>query len=155
MRGHTAGTFRLVSTNTRLVHATPDQVWAILADGWLYPLWVVGASRMREVDGDWPERGARLHHSVGTWPVLLNDTTEVVDANPGVRLDLRSRAWPSGEAAVALHLRPNGGGTEVVLEEDAEAGPATLVPKPLRDPALRWRNVETLRRLAYLAERRP
>ena len=22
----------------------------MLADGWLYPLWVVGASRMREVD---------------------------------------------------------------------------------------------------------
>mgnify|MGYP006173634931 CR=1 FL=1 len=33
-------------------------------------------------------------------------------------------------------------------------GPATLVPKVLRDPPLRWRNVETLRRLAYIAERR-
>ena len=155
MRGYSAGTFRVVSTNTRLVRATPDQVWAILADGWLYPLWVVGASRMREVDDHWPERGARLHHSVGTWPLLLDDTTEVVDATPGVTLELRARAWPSGEAAVALHLRPNGVGTEVVIEEDAEAGPAALVPRLLRDPPLRWRNVETLRRLAYLAERRP
>ena len=155
MRGYSAGTFRVVSTNTRLVRATPDQVWAILADGWLYPLWVVGASRMREVDDHWPERGARLHHSVGTWPLLLDDTTEVVDATPGVTLELRARAWPSGEAAVALHLRPNGVGTEVVIEEDAEAGPAALVPGLLREPPLRWRNVETLRRLPYLADRRP
>jgi hypothetical protein len=143
-----------MSTNKRLVHATPDQVWSVLADGWLYPLWVVGASRMREVDGEWPEPGARLHHSVGTWPLLIDDTTEVVESNPGVTLTLRARAWPSGEAGVTLHLRPNGTGTEVVIEEDAESGPATLVPKVLRDPPLRWRNVETLRRLAYLAERR-
>ncbi len=143
-----------MSTNTRLVNATPDQVWAVLADGWLYPLWVVGASRMRDVDDHWPEPGARLHHSVGTWPLLIDDTTEVVDATPGTRLVLRARAWPSGEAGVTLQLRPNGTGTEVVIVEDAESGPATLVPKLLRDPPLGWRNVESLRRLAYLAERR-
>jgi uncharacterized protein YndB with AHSA1/START domain len=154
MRAYDAGTFRPVRTNTRLVHATPDRVWSVLADGWLYPLWVVGASRMRDVDGHWPEPGARLHHSVGTWPVLLDDTTEVLESTPGSRLRLRARAWPSGEAGVTLQLRPNGTGTEVVIEEDAESGPATLVPKVLRDPPLRWRNVETLRRLAYLAERR-
>lgn len=154
MRGYDAGTFRPVSTNTRFIDATPDQVWSILADGWLYPLWVVGASRMRDVDDDWPEPGARLHHSVGSWPLLLDDTTHVIESSPGTKLTLRARAWPSGEAGVTLHLRPNGTGTEVVIEEDAESGPATLVPKVLRDPPLRWRNVETLRRLAYLAERR-
>lgn len=154
MHPYAAGTARPMSTNKRLVHATPDQVWSVLADGWLYPLWVVGASRMREVDAEWPEPGAQLHHSVGTWPLLIDDTTEVVESNPGTTLTLRARAWPSGEAGVTLHLRPNGTGTEVVIEEDAERGPATLVPKVLRDPPLRWRNVETLRRLAYLAERR-
>jgi uncharacterized protein YndB with AHSA1/START domain len=154
MHAYAAGTARPMSTNTRLVHATPDQVWSVLADGWLYPLWVVGASRMREVDEEWPEPGARLHHSVGTWPLLIDDTTEVIESAPGTKLTLRARAWPSGEAAVTLHLRPNGSGTEVVIEEDAETGPATLVPRVLRDPALTWRNVETLRRLAYLAERR-
>jgi len=154
MHTYGAGTARPMSTNKRLVHATPDQVWSVLADGWLYPLWVVGASRMREVDEEWPEPGARLHHSVGTWPLLIDDTTEVVESKPGATLTLRARAWPSGEAGVTLHLRPNGTGTEVVIEEDAESGPATLLPKVLRDPPLRWRNVETLRRLAYLAERR-
>ncbi len=43
-----------MSTNSRVVEATPEQVWSILADGWLYPLWVVGASRMRQVDDHWP-----------------------------------------------------------------------------------------------------
>lgn len=144
-----------MSTTTRVMSATPDQVWEILSDGWLYPLWVVGASRMREVDDDWPAIGAQLHHSVGSWPLLLDDTTEVLDVQPGTTLTLKARAWPTGAATVVMRLRPVGTQTEVTMEEDASEGPALLVPKPLRDVQLRWRNVEALRRLAYLCERRP
>lgn len=144
-----------MSTNTRIMHATPETVWEILADGWLYPLWVVGASRMREVDDGWPAVGTRLHHSVGSWPLLLDDTTEVLEVTPGALLRLKARAWPTGSAGVTLHLRAVGGETEVVMEEDAIEGPGRLVPKPMRDPLLTWRNVEALRRLAYLCERRP
>jgi uncharacterized protein YndB with AHSA1/START domain len=144
-----------VSTNSRLVHATPEQVWEILADGWLYPLWVVGATRMRDVDEHWPAVGAKLHHSVGTWPLVIDDNTEVLEVVPGSKLVLRARAWPTGEAQVVIHLHAQGSETEVVIEEDAVTGPAVLVPKPLRDVPLSWRNVEALRRLAYLAERRP
>lgn len=143
-----------MSTNTRIIHATPDQVWKVLSDGWLYPLWVVGASRMREVDDEWPAVGARLHHSVGSWPLLLDDTTHVVEVVPGATLRLKARAWPTGAAGVTLHLRPCGDETEVVMEEDAIEGPGRLVPKPMRDPLLGWRNVEALRRLAYICERR-
>lgn len=143
-----------MATNSRIVQAPPEKVWEVLCDGWLYPLWVVGASRMREVDDHWPAVGARLHHSVGSWPLLLDDDTEVMESTPGTMLRLRARAWPTGEAGVTLHLRPSGSGTEVVLEEDAVAGPGRLVPKPLRDAGLKWRNVEALKRLAYLVERR-
>jgi hypothetical protein len=143
-----------VSTNTRLMHATPDEVWSILADGWLYPLWVVGASRMREVDHTWPEAGAKLHHSVGTWPLLIDDETESLECRPGTMLKLHAHAWPAGRADVTLRLRPQGAETEVVIEEQATAGPGALVPRVVQDPLLGWRNVETLRRLAYLAERR-
>jgi uncharacterized protein YndB with AHSA1/START domain len=143
-----------MSTNRRVVRATPEHVWDVLADGWLYPLWVVGASRMREVDAHWPATGAQLHHSVGSWPLLLDDTTEVLEVVPGSLLRLRARAWPTGAAEVLIRVEPAGAETEVVIEEDAVSGPGRLLPKPLRDPQLHWRNTETLRRLAYLAERR-
>jgi hypothetical protein len=143
------------SRRTRLVTATPATVWEVLSDGWLYPLWVVGASRMREVDDDWPAPGARIHHSVGAWPVLLDDVTEVVDSTPGVRLQLRAKVRPFGEALVTVTLEPVGADTRIVMEEDVARGPGVLVPEPLRSPALDWRNVEALRRLAYLVERRP
>ena len=143
-----------MSTTTRTVSATPDQVWEVLSDGWLYPLFVVGASRMREVDESWPAVGARLHHSVGTWPLLIDDTTEVLEVDEGRRLLLKARGWPAGEAHVEISLRPDGGSTQVPMEEDATAGPGVLVPKPLRDAQLHWRNVEALRRLAFVVEGR-
>jgi hypothetical protein len=143
-----------VSTNARVMSTSPAQVWAVLADGWLYPLWVVGASRMREVDDTWPHPGARLHHSVGTWPLLLDDITEVVESRPGSLLELKAHAWPAGRADVRIQLRPQGSDTEVVIEENATKGPAALLPNVLESPLLKWRNVESLRRLAFLAERR-
>ena len=143
-----------MSTTTRVMQATPDQVWEVLSDGWLYPLWVVGATRMREVDDHWPAPGSRLHHSVGTWPLTLDDITESVDSTPGARLVLEAHAWPAGRADVTITLHARGAETEVVMEEHASAGPGALVPRALQDPLLTWRNVESLRRLAFLAERR-
>lgn len=143
-----------MSVNERHVAAPPDRVWEVLADGWLYPLWVVGATRMRAVDPQWPEVDARLHHSVGAWPLVTDDTTSVTDCRPGRLLGLRARAWPSGEASVRVELEASGAGTLVRISEDAVSGPGRLVPAPLRQPPLAWRNTETLRRLAYLAEGR-
>ncbi|MBI2245496.1 MAG: SRPBCC family protein [Nocardioides sp.] len=143
-----------MAINTRRMKATPEQVWDVLADGWLYPLWVVGASRMREVDDAWPAVGSQLHHSVGTWPALLDDSTEVVESTPGSTLVLHARAWPTGAARVTIRLEAVGVETDVSIEEDAVSGPALLVPKPVRDLQLKWRNSESLRRLAYIAERR-
>ncbi len=143
-----------MSTTTRVMQAAPDQVWAVLADGWLYPLWVVGATRMREVDDHWPAPGALLHHSVGTWPLTLDDVTEVVESTPGARLALKAHAWPAGRADVTITLRAQGAETEVVMEEQATAGPGALMPKAVQDPLLAWRNTESLRRLAFLVERR-
>lgn len=143
-----------MSKTTREIDATPEQVWDVLADGWLYPLWVVGASRMREVDEGWPTVGTRLHHSVGTWPLLIDDVTEVLVCEPPSLLVLQAKGWPAGEARVEVHLRALGSATEVIIEERATSGPGALLPAPLQDPMLNWRNTETLRRLAYLAERR-
>ena len=143
-----------MATNERLIDATTDEVWDVLGDGWLYPLWVVGASRMRQVDDHWPERGAQLHHSVGAWPLLVDDRTEVLEVIPGSLLRLKARAWPSGAASVTIRLEAVGQRTRVVMEEDVQSGPGRLVPGPARQPPLTWRNVESLRRLRYVVEGR-
>jgi uncharacterized protein YndB with AHSA1/START domain len=143
-----------MSVTSRQIDVPPDQVWAVLADGWLYPLWVVGATRMREVDRDWPEVGARLHHSAGVWPAVVDDTTEVLEVVPGSMLRLRARGWPAGEAEVVITLSAQGAGTRVELREDAVSGPGRLLPSVVRQPAIHVRNVEALQRLAAIAEGR-
>jgi hypothetical protein len=58
------------------------------------------------------------------------------------------------EAEVLLALTPEGPHTHVEIQEDAVIGPATLVPQPLRGWAIEIRNVETMRRLPFIAENR-
>jgi hypothetical protein len=100
------------------------------------------------------EVGSRIHHSVGVWPVLLNDDTEVLEQQPGKLIRLRASAWPLAQAHVSISLSATGSHTEVVIEEQATSGPGALLPDALIAPLLNWRNVETLRRLAFIAEKR-
>lgn len=144
-----------MSENERYVEATPDRVFEVLSDGWTYSGWVVGASRIRDVDPGWPEPGSSIHHSVGIWPLLIDDRTISSECRPPYELELKIRAWPGGEGRARFTLRPENGGCTVRLVETAESGPARLVPKPLADAFLHWRNVEALRRLALLVEGRP
>jgi hypothetical protein len=144
-----------VASVTRRVAASADEVWSVLGDGWSYATWVVGASRIRTVDPGWPRKGTRVHHSFGAWPLLIDDSTAVVHAEPGRELVLRARGWPAGEATVRLLLTPDGpDATVITLREDVSAGPGRLLPRPVRQLALTPRNVEALRRLGYLAEGR-
>ncbi|MGZ4438410.1 MAG: SRPBCC family protein [Oryzihumus sp.] len=143
-----------MSSNSQVIDAPPEAVWDVLADGWLYPLWVVGATRMRAVDATWPEVGAQIHHSAGVWPLVLDDTTQVLEARPRQHLRLRARGWPLGEADVSIDLEASGAGTLVTLREESAKGPGRLVPQPAEDVLLGWRNRETLKRLTLLAEGR-
>src|SRR4051794_27375168 len=106
-------------TVERFTAASPDAVWRVLADGWAYSNWVVGTSAIRDVDAEWPAEGSRVHHSVGAWPLVISDTTHVLECEPGRRLKLRARGWPLGEAHVEVELHPERGGTRVVMHEDA------------------------------------
>jgi hypothetical protein len=83
---------------------------------------------------------------------MISDQTIVSQMEPNSVLEMIARAWPAGEALVRVELEPHGAGTNVVMHEDARRGPATLIPTPLRHVALKARNLETLKRLAYLAE---
>jgi hypothetical protein len=136
------------------VDASPDEVFAILSDGWTYTNWVVGASHMRAVDSAWPEPGSRLHHAAGVWPLLVNDETQVEASEPGHKLTLIARGRPLGEARVVLELTADGGGTRIEMTELPLTGPATWLPSTPIDTLLARRNVESLARLAALVERR-
>lgn len=142
-----------MSRTTRVMDCSLEDVFAVLEDGWTYGMWVVGAARIRDVDANWPQAGSRIQHSVGAWPLLLSDNTEVERVDKPNLLQLRVKAWPTGEGRVVLTMTPvDGGRTEVVMEERAISGPATLIPTPVQDFMLHHRNVEALRRLGYLAE---
>lgn len=143
-----------MSRTSRSVAATPEQVWSVLADGWLYALWVVGAARMRDVDDTWPAVGSRLHHSVGSWPLLIDDTTEVLEVEENRRLLLLARGWPAGQAHVEIVVEPRGAGAVLTMVEQATSGPGALIPKVIQDPQLHLRNVEALSRLAHVVEGR-
>jgi hypothetical protein len=140
-----------MSRNIRVFDCSPDEVFDVLEDGWSYAMWVVGASRIRDVDAAWPAPGSRIHHSVGVWPLLIDDTSSVEMLQRPDELLLTVRAWPAGQGRVRITCRPESGHTVVTLEEDATSGPALGLLKPIRDLMLHRRNEETLRRLAYLA----
>src|SRR5690242_12404282 len=127
---------------SREVAATPERVFDVISNGWMYPVWVVGAARMRHVDAEWPARGARLHHSFGMWPLMLDDETEVLACSPPERIVLQARGWPAGEALVEITIEPSADGCVVRLAEDASEGPGRLVPHAVRSPVIRIRNRE-------------
>lgn len=133
---------------------TPDDVFEVLVDGWLFPSWVVGASRMRDVDPEWPQVGSHIHHSFGVWPALLDDESTVLDFDPPRLLRIQPKGRPFGVAEVTVEVRERDGGCVVRISERAVSGPASLIPPAVLDVPLHIRNVETLRRLALLAEGR-
>jgi hypothetical protein len=141
-----------MSTTTRIFHCPPEAVFAVLADGWTYPSWVVGASRMRAVDEDWPEPGSRIRHSVGVWPAVIDDETVVTEWDAPRRASFTAKGWPIGEARIIMEVRSHAEGCVVRMREYAIRGPMQYVPALLMDPAIDLRNREALKRLAYLAE---
>jgi hypothetical protein len=141
-----------MSTIKMTVPATPDELFNVLADGWMYAGWVVGASHIRDVDTQWPQKGALVHHTVGVWPLTVSDTTEVLAVEPDRLLELDARAWPAGRARVRIELIPDGQRrTRIVMTENVAGGPAQLIPKPVMDPLIGVRNRESLRRLVDIA----
>ncbi|MCP3804716.1 SRPBCC family protein [Allokutzneria sp. A3M-2-11 16] len=144
----------MVKTEMRIA-ASAEDVFDVLADGWSYAGWVVGASHIREVDPGWPAEGTRIHHSVGPWPLHVQDVTRVLHVVHGRLIDLEARMWPVGSARVRLTLTPAGpDATDVLMEEEVTQGPGRVIPTPVQAMLLKPRNAEALRRLADIAKGR-
>jgi hypothetical protein len=132
-----------------------QRVWDVIADGWTYSQWVVGNSRMRAVDPNWPAPGSTIHHSIGVWPLLLNDSTVVVDSTPARELVLLANARPLGKARITLRLFDiEGGGCRIEMAEVPVTPPLSWLPAKVSLTAAFPRNRECTWRLAALAERR-
>ena len=137
---------------SRTVDTSAERVYEVLADGWSYAAWVVGASRVREVDDGWPAVGSRIHHSIGAWPVLVHDRTKVLEAEPGRMLELDVAVWFLGRGPVRFELEPLGPSScRVTMRERMAQGVLSVPPDAWVDPFLKARNVETLGRLAAIA----
>jgi hypothetical protein len=139
---------------THQTTASREAVWRVLADGYRYADWVVGAKRIRAADRGWPAPGSRFHHKVGVGPVEIKDSSVSEAMDEGRSLSLRVKAFPAGAARVRIILgETEDGGTSIKMEEHPIDGFARRFDNPLQQAALWLRNVESLRRLARLAER--
>jgi NAD(P)-dependent dehydrogenase (short-subunit alcohol dehydrogenase family)/uncharacterized protein YndB with AHSA1/START domain len=135
------------------IDASPEEVFAVLADPQRYPDWVVGAAGIRDEDAEFPAVGSRFHHKVGSWPVGIKDYTEVMEVEPPQRIVLKAKARPLGTATIELDLHESAGGTEVAMEEvPGDRLTSLVVGNPVADTALRVRNAEALARLKRLVE---
>ena len=94
---------------------------------------VVGNTRMRAVDPRWPALGALIHHTIGIWPVVLDDETAVESSTPLEELVLLAKGRPFGGARITLRLSDSGAGCRVEMAEVPVGGPLNWVP---RRPAL-------------------
>jgi polyketide cyclase/dehydrase/lipid transport protein len=139
----------------RDIGASPHEVFTVLADGWTYASWVVGASHMRDVDPHWPEVGARLHHRVGPWPFSIDDTTRVAAMEPDRLLELEAHVWPMGSARARLILEPVGPDCTRVRFAEALSSPvARRIPESVQAAVIGPRNRESLARLDDIAVHR-
>ncbi|UXA16107.1 SRPBCC family protein [Mycobacterium sp. SMC-4] len=136
--------------------ASRQQVWDVVANGWTYSQWVVGNSRMRAVDPNWPKPASTIHHSIGIWPALINDSTVVDSCDPGRELVLIANGRPFGKARITLKLHDlPGGGCRIEMSEIPVTAPMRWLPQSAALALVYPRNRETTWRLAAMAERRP
>lgn len=143
-----------VLTARRDISATRQQVWDVIADGWTYSQWVVGNTRMRAVEPGWPAPGARIHHTIGVWPVVIDDETTVESCTPLEELVLHAKTRPFGGARIILRLSDTANGCRIEMAEVPVGGPLHLFPRQVALAMVWPRNRQCLLRLATLAERR-
>ncbi len=130
----------------QLVDAPRDDVFNAVANPETYPNWLVGAQQIRDVDDEFPEKGAEFAHSVGASPeVAVDDSTVVLESHGHRQLVLEAHAGPL-TAKVEFDFIRRGEQTEIVMRE-RPVGPAQVLT-PLIRPMLALRNRVSMQRLS-------
>jgi uncharacterized protein YndB with AHSA1/START domain len=142
-----------MATNERFMPVEPETVWDVLAEPANYAYWVVGSKVIRDAEPEWPEPGAKFHHTVGAGPLKVSDHTEVVEAHRPGLFKLRTKARPLGTAMVTMRVISRGaaGGTLVEMTENPDGVVGALSLNPLTHVLTVARNAESLMRLEELA----
>jgi hypothetical protein len=133
---------------------SPEDVWEVLADPGEYGYWVVGSKVIRDADANWPEPGAKFHHTVGFGPFKVSDHTVSVEADRPRRLKMRAKGRPFGSASVTIDIAPKDGGTVVTLVENPDGIYRPLAVFPPLQISAKARNAESLMRMEELALRK-
>jgi uncharacterized protein YndB with AHSA1/START domain len=136
----------------RVIPATQEQIFAVLADGWSYSDWVVGTVHIRSVQDEFPAPGSVLRHKVGPWPLSLHDNTKIIACDRPRRLAMEARIRPLGVATVTLEVTAiDERHSKVTMREEFAAGPLQWIQNKINDLVLHQRNKESLSRLSDLA----
>jgi uncharacterized protein YndB with AHSA1/START domain len=138
----------------KLVGASPDEVWKVLADGSSYGDWVVGTSATRPRKGDWPELGSEIEYTVRLGPSTFSGRTIVRRCEPPHHLELEAESGRLGTARIALEVRHWGDETLIIFEEHPLRGPGGFLHNAAVDAIAQLRNRSMLSRLSRLVERR-
>lgn len=141
-----------MSHNEIEIDAPVERVFDELTDPRTYPDWLVGAKRIRSVDGGWPRAGTAFHHTVGIGPFTVSDRTTVLDVHRPNRLHLDTGVGPFGAARVTFTVEAvSASRTRVTIEELPHRGLVKIAwrfaGKGLMQLGLLGRNEVSLRQL--------
>ncbi|MFF5449425.1 SRPBCC family protein [Streptomyces sp. NPDC012888] len=137
----------------QLIHATPSEVWAVLADGTRYGDWVVGTAESHVARGRWPELGSAIEYTVRLGPWEASGHSVVRRVRAPHELELEIKAGPLGTARVALEVRQWGEEALVIADEHPLRGLGGALHNSFFDALIQLRHRDMLARLAKVVER--
>ena len=141
-----------MAVTERAMDCSPEEVFEVLSDSYLYKHWVVGSKDIRDVDDSWPAVGSAFYHRLGAPGAQIKDKSEVLEFDAPHRIVLRAYARPLGVARVTVTARPSEDKTIVAISEEPEKGTRMRALTRLIDPLVFVRNAESLRRLERVIE---
>jgi uncharacterized protein YndB with AHSA1/START domain len=155
MPGRAAGYRMTMAHVCRHFDAAPEDVFAVIAEPRTYPDWLIGAWKIRSVDDNWPSPGSSFHHVVGVPPLVLADSTTVMDVEPGRSLVLHVKARPFVSGRVTFRITGDGDdGCILSIEEEPKVRTIGNLVRPILDPMTHVRNQRSLERMEPLVVER-
>lgn len=157
MAPHPIGYLITMAHVCRSFDAAPHDVFSVIADPGTYPDWLLGASTIRRIDGNFPSPGARFHHAVGIRPFVLLDHSEVLDVEPDRSLTMHVKGRPLITARVTFRIVGDADDPErsvLSVEEEPMIRSIGNVVRPALDPMTHFRNHRSLRRMEPLVMER-